>query len=1315
MTTEEVTESFAKLRAMLCGDKPTELSREHTYICQECGYEQTFRYPKNQQLFCPFDHSPMMPKMELNARINRPKELSRYGLKITKDRWGDNRDPLIKWRATPLGEIQKKQFSRELTARIKGMKQFQSYPKTPQEEKHSLIRTAIGATGVAAGLAGAGFALRGTVGKAQRADIAREAVNRVVRAQRAAKATRADMAAASAAAAEKASKAKRKDRYRAASASFTAATKNPNLSKGEKAAFKRAHAHWKEANPGKEFSDLLRRLKQFDAPIIVKEKRDLLSKLRDAAGLTASVGAIGALGYGGYRAHGLFNQISKEIPKAAETFHANAPGVAKAAKETMGKVGEAAEGIRATAASIKKGPIADGAPDLSRIPFIGKKYFDAFDGQQERRRSIVAPLLAGAALGAGAVAIPHVVRGARRIEKVAKASARKVGTAADNLKKTQSNVQHSTSIYADLGKLYKEAKGGLYNIFHPVNTWKETKAAYKAGTEGKATYKTRPRPEWAMSARLRIKEFANHNYYDPRQFPGEGEHLESETGGIPLNGRVAHDRFIKQIHEGDLDRRDRNATHAAIAGGAAGFLSSTGAGKTISSKINRGALGAVAGAGGVLAIRAATNRHRDIYGDRPRWAKTAEAIPTVAGAGAVAALLAKRAKMFDDPTKKPLNPALKAGLAGALAGGVIGGIPALKEGSKLIPSLKSIGAGAAGLGGLVGGGVAVGDKILGAPQNNEAAPFTKRAALGGALLGTAAGAGAVIAAKKIPAAAKFIDSHSEWRPVNFIKNASLPAATLAGAGVGGVIGAEKASDEGQQVDVINSIQKQKQTLFSRIKEFQLPAYAPAPYRNYDEVKDARRQAFQASAVAGAVGIGAASLIGHGLGRKAQFKRDFGHMKGAFKRTEAWKKSAADFQKQRNAATDAAQRANNRAQRMEQDAQFWKNEAASRGSRSGGATGAKSYKSSSTPPPRGAKGTPNPHAGTPKAEKWEKWQSMKRTAAESNYEGERANATAAADKWQKKYNLSRQIQSTLKEFGFYNQPRRAGESMGTDKQGNPRWSRERGTFADPVHSSFGLEGDLMPNVDAKGRDTPASFGQAQMVRGFYNKGKNVHRWGTRAGRLASDVGDVFAGNPRSRDASGRPQKREWEKSWFKNATGAAAAGAGLAGLGFVTSKTDFGKRHILPKIKRAVNAAAGQGWRLSARIPSVKFFDEWAAYNGWDVRDPRGKSARVFAPGSRARIRREKEWHETKENRDKLHLIAGLTGVGIAGLGAAALTRKSLGHPIVPDAVSKIFREPVLSAEEHQAKAAFHAEAAKSAAAGGNIRKGPWKPKNNPPR
>jgi len=84
------------------------------------------------------------------------------------------------------------------------------------------------------------------------------------------------------------------------------------------------------------------------------------------------------------------------------------------------------------------------------------------------------------------------------------------------------------------------------------------------------------------------------------------------------------------------------------------------------------------------------------------------------------------------------------------------------------------------------------------------------------------------------------------------------------------------------------------------------------------------------------------------------------------------------------------------------------------------------------------------------------------------------------------------------------------------------------------------------------------------------------------------------------------------------------------------------------------------------------FDMDAAMAGWDVRDPRGKSARVFAPGSRQRYRRPKEWHEKKENRDKI-AAALIATAGIAGLAGGVKIGKKLALkkklPVTPPAPS----------------------------------------------
>jgi hypothetical protein len=1109
-------------------------------------------------------------------------------------------------------------FSRELTALLKGMKQFQSYAKTPEEERHGLLKTAIGAAGLAAGLTGAGHALKGTVAAAERADIARNAVNRVVRAQRNAKAAAMGVAAEKAKGAKTAAKA----RYKAGNASFKKAASNPNLSKGEKAAFKRAQTRWQEANPNNEFETV----------IVQNQKRDALSKIRDAASLAASVGSLGLLGYVGYRGHGLYKKVSKEIPKVAATFHEHAPAVAAHAKETMSKVSSAADAIKATAASVKNGPIADGAPNVLKRD---KKAFS-----DERKHSVLLPLIGGAAIGAGAVAIPQVARAARRVEKVAKTNLRKAGNVAESVGRTQDNVKHSTSIYADLGRIYGEAKGGIYNILHPINTWKETKAGFKAGMKGKKSYATRPRPDWALSAKLKIKELA--------------EDFRRYEDGVPFNGRVAHDRFIKTIHEGDLDRRDRNIVHAAVAGGLAGALV-----RGRKPVLNKVAIGAALGAGGVIAVRGATNHSRDIYGDRPRWAKQAENIPALAGTAAIAGLAAKRAKLFARKNmvralanphffEKQSNPTIKAAILGGSTGAILGAIPGLKMKSTLAGTLTSIGRGAALGGSLAGGGTAIGTAILGKPKNHEGAPVTKRAALGGAIVGGILGGTGVVAARKFPASVKWTGINLDklanpktgWRPAAFMKKAPLPLAAAAGAGAGAVVGGSHAADEGQEVDTVNSLQGKKKFF----EEFR--GYSP-----YDDVADARKQAFHASGVTAAVGMAAAAGLGYRGGSKAQFARTASRVKKSFKETKTAKASARAWR-------FASQQDSQRASRAEAQARDWENKYRNASSSSKGA----SNSSRQGPPPRHrAKGPTNPHAGTAKAEKWEKWQSMKRTASESNHEGERTAAQAAADKWQKKYNLARKIKTTLKEFGFYNQPRRAGEQVGTDKNNNPRYSRERGTFASPVRSAYGVEGDLLSNQDG----TMPTFGQAQMIRGFYNEGKGIHKWGTRAARLAGDTGDVFAGNPRKRDASGRPQKREWEKSWFKNAAGAAAAGGALAGGAFVTNNTAWGRKNIQGRLKKIIRSAAKRGYRIFSSKVKPHFFDEWAAYNGWDVRDPRGRSARVFAPGSRARYRREKEWHEKKENRDLLWKVtAGTAGIGGAAVGILA-ARKHAGLPVNP--------------------------------------------------
>jgi hypothetical protein len=75
---------------------------------------------------------------------------------------------------------------------------------------------------------------------------------------------------------------------------------------------------------------------------------------------------------------------------------------------------------------------------------------------------------------------------------------------------------------------------------------------------------------------------------------------------------------------------------------------------------------------------------------------------------------------------------------------------------------------------------------------------------------------------------------------------------------------------------------------------------------------------------------------------------------------------------------------------------------------------------------------------------------------------------------------------------------------------------------------------------------------------------------------------------------------------------------------------------------------------------------------WDIRDERGRSARIYAPGSQRRTRREKKWHERKAARDLLWsgLAIGALGTGagtatlIHGAEKRALTKTAIKKKII---------------------------------------------------
>lgn len=83
------------------------------------------------------------------------------------------------------------------------------------------------------------------------------------------------------------------------------------------------------------------------------------------------------------------------------------------------------------------------------------------------------------------------------------------------------------------------------------------------------------------------------------------------------------------------------------------------------------------------------------------------------------------------------------------------------------------------------------------------------------------------------------------------------------------------------------------------------------------------------------------------------------------------------------------------------------------------------------------------------------------------------------------------------------------------------------------------------------------------------------------------------------------------------------------------------------------------------------FDYTADQRGWDLRDARGRSARVYAPGSRRRERREKEWGEKTDNIRMVRNAAILAAA--AGLGGTVYYRSQAKkltpvpkNPAIPD-------------------------------------------------
>ena len=129
--------------------------------------------------------------------------------------------------------------------------------------------------------------------------------------------------------------------------------------------------------------------------------------------------------------------------------------------------------------------------------------------------------------------------------------------------------------------------------------------------------------------------------------------------------------------------------------------------------------------------------------------------------------------------------------------------------------------------------------------------------------------------------------------------------------------------------------------------------------------------------------------------------------------------------------------------------------------------------------------------------------------------------------------------------------------------------------------------------------------------------------------------------------------------------------------------------VKPKASRPIKGGDTPSLNLAAHLGKLTRFND-PLDAGWDLRDARGRSARVFAPGSQGRERRPKEWYEKIDNERKLWAGAALAGTG---LGAAVMHK--LGGKKLAGAT-----ERAVQAERAKIRKALQAVHKKRAAAGG---------------
>ena len=214
-----------------------------------------------------------------------------------------------------------------------------------------------------------------------------------------------------------------------------------------------------------------------------------------------------------------------------------------------------------------------------------------------------------------------------------------------------------------------------------------------------------------------------------------------------------------------------------------------------------------------------------------------------------------------------------------------------------------------------------------------------------------------------------------------------------------------------------------------------------------------------------------------------------------------------------------------------------------------------------------------------------------------------------------------------------------------------------------------------------RNRDGTMGVSTSPLTAYRKASRVVPWVGRAGQAAGDIGDIATGK--------KVKDPFYKKPWFKRAVTTAAIGVPLLAANLAHSgarknadgvpvrkdKTFGGSVDRLSRKAAAAKERLDRKLGLSAKLKPVLLqavvrhvenFDYASDLRGWDLRDPRGRSARVYAPGSKRRERREKTWSEKTDN---IRLVRNIAIAGAIGAGGAALHYRNKANRLAPKAAA----------------------------------------------